>query len=98
MVSGYALAGNDRGIARVDVSLDEGRTWHQATLDEPSGPWSWRIWRSTVELPANKRVSLTARAWDTTAATQPATPEELWNPKGYVNNSWARVHITTEAG
>jgi sulfite oxidase len=34
-----------------------------------------------------------ARAWDSSAALQPERPEHVWNPKGYVNNSWARVHL-----
>ncbi|WP_338601744.1 hypothetical protein [Saccharopolyspora sp. SCSIO 74807] len=36
----------------------------------------------------------TARAWDTSAAVQPESAAQLWNPKGYVNNSWARARIT----
>ncbi|WP_255520697.1 MULTISPECIES: hypothetical protein [unclassified Saccharopolyspora] len=36
----------------------------------------------------------TARAWDTSAAVQPESAAQLWNPKGYVNNSSARARIT----
>ncbi len=93
-VTGYAFAGGDRGIARVDVSLDGGASWVQADLDEQASPWAWRHWRTTVDLPAGP-VDITARAWDTSAAVQPESPVHLWNPKGYVNNSWARVHVTT---
>jgi sulfite oxidase len=32
LISGCALADDGRGIGRVDVSLDEGRTWRQAEL------------------------------------------------------------------
>ncbi|MBX7557060.1 sulfite oxidase, partial [Streptomyces sp. tea 10] len=39
---------------------------------------------------------LMARAWDSTGACQPESPRALWNPKGYVNNSWARVEVTVE--
>ena len=35
-----------------------------------------------------------ARAWDSTGATQPSSPADVWNPKGYVNNSWADVTVT----
>jgi sulfite oxidase len=40
--------------------------------------------------------TLIARAWDDTGALQPAQASDLWNPKGYVNNSWPRnwVHVT----
>lgn len=92
-VTGYAFAGDDRGIARVDVSVDGGSTWVQAELDAQASPWAWRHWRSTLQL-APGPVEVVARAWDTTAASQPESPEHLWNPKGYVNNSWPRLHLT----
>jgi len=33
------------------------------------------------------------RAWDSSAATQPEDEAALWNPKGYANNSWARLRL-----
>ncbi len=92
-VTGYAFAGDDRGIARVDVSTDGGRSWHQADLGEDPGPWAWRQWRTVIDIPAGP-TEIIARAWDTSAAAQPESPAHLWNPKGYVNNSWARVEVT----
>ena len=35
----------------------------------------------------------TARAWDSTGATQPKSAAALWNPRDYVNNSWASVRV-----
>lgn len=93
-VTGYALSGEDRGIARVDVSLDGGDNWYQADLDEPLSPWTWTPWRITLDLPLGD-VEVTARAWDTSAAVQPEHEAPLWNPKGYFNNAWARIHLTT---
>ncbi len=92
-ISGYAIAGDDRGIARVDVSIDGGQTWHQADLGADAGPWAWRIWHTVVSLPGGT-TEILARARDTAGATQPESPAQVWNPKGYVNNSWARLHIT----
>lgn len=92
VVTGYALAGDDRGIARVDVSVDGGRRWTQAELGEQSGPWAWRLWHATVEVPPGL-VEITARAWDTAAAAQPEHEAPLWNPKGYVNNAWPRIQV-----
>lgn len=91
-ISGYALAGDDREIARVDVSLDGGRRWRQAELGEQVTPWSWRLWRIDVDLPPGETV-ITARAWDSSAVVQPEDEAQLWNPKGYVNNGWARVRV-----
>ncbi|GAA1330088.1 sulfite oxidase [Pseudonocardia xinjiangensis] len=92
-VTGYAFAGDDRGIARVDVSVDGGRSWTQAELGEDLGPWAWRFWNATVDLPPGE-VTITARAWDTTAALQPEHAESVWNPKGYINNAWPSVTVT----
>ena len=76
-VTGYAFAGDDRGIARVDVSADGGHSWVQADLDDQAGPWAWRHWRTTRTLPAGD-VDVTARAWDTSAASQPESPKRPW--------------------
>ncbi|MFJ2032968.1 sulfite oxidase [Streptosporangium sp. NPDC087985] len=92
-VTGYAFAGDGRSVARVDLSIDGGRTWAQARLDKAAGPWAWQHWRTTVELPEGE-VEITARAWDHTGAVQPESPASLWNPQGYANNSWARLHLT----
>ena len=96
-ITGYAYAGQDRAVARVDVSLDAGATWMQAQLDAPDGPWTWQHWRLDADLPLGD-VRILARAWDTTGALQPEHAADLWNPKGYVNNSWACARLTVGAG
>ncbi|GLU49087.1 sulfite oxidase [Nocardiopsis ansamitocini] len=91
-IVGYAFAGDDRTVARVDVSVNGGRTWSQAGVDAPIGPWTWQYWRTTLDLPEGE-VEITARAWDSTGAAQPESAAHLWNPKGYANNSWARLRL-----
>ena len=91
-VRGYAFAGGERYVARVDVSLDGGGSWSQAELLEDLGPWAWRQWRITVDLPPGPHEIL-VRAWDSSAATQPDHDAALWNPKGYVNNARPRVRV-----
>ncbi len=95
-VLGYAFAGDDRTVSRVDVSVDGGVQWVQAELDDQISPWAWRFWRTTVDLPAG-RTEITARAWDSSAALQPEHPRSVWNPKGYVNNAWPAVTVTARA-
>jgi sulfite oxidase len=90
---GYALAGGGHSVARVDVSCDGGKTWDEAQLLEDLGPWAWRRWSLLVELSPGEHEIL-ARAWDTSGATQPESPATVWNPKGYMNTSWGRMHIT----
>lgn len=93
-VRGYAFAGGERHVARVDVSIDGGASWSQAELLEDLGPWAWRHWRTTVQLAPGEH-EIVVRAWDSSAATQPEDNVTLWNPKGYVNN--ARPHIRVHA-
>ena len=91
-VRGYAFAGGERHVARVDVSLDGGATWRQASLLDDLGRWAWRQWRATVDLAPGEH-EIVVRAWDSSAATQPEDEAALWNPKGYVNNARPRIRL-----
>lgn len=91
-VRGYAYAGGERIVTRVDVSIDDGESWCQAELLGEADPWTWRLWTCDVTLEPGTTTIL-ARAWDDTAAAQPEHAASLWNPKGYANNSWARVPV-----
>jgi sulfite oxidase len=91
-VRGYAFAGGERHVARVDVSLDGGASWSQADLLDDLGRWAWRHWRITVQLAPGEH-ELVVRAWDSSAATQPEDEAALWNPKGYVNNARPRIRV-----
>ena len=95
-VRGYAFAGGERHVARVDVSLDGGARWSQAELLEDLGRWAWRHWRITLDLAPGEQEIL-VRAWDSSAATQPEDEAALWNPKGYVNNARPRVRVRVTA-
>jgi sulfite oxidase len=91
-VCGYAFAGGDRHVARVDVSTDNGQSWREAELLDDLGRWAWRHWRITLDLTAGEHEIL-VRAWDSSAATQPEDEAGLWNPKGYVNNARPRITV-----
>jgi sulfite oxidase len=95
-VRGYAFAGGERHVARVDVSVDGGATWSQAELLDDLGPWAWRQWRTIVELAPGGHEIL-VRAWDSSAATQPEDEAGLWNPPGYVNNARPRIRVRAAA-
>ena len=95
-VSGYAFAGGERHVERVDVQVDGGPRWVQAELLDDLGPWAWRHWRITLDLAPGEH-EIVARAWDSSAATQPDDEASLWNPKGYVNNARPRVRVRAEA-
>jgi sulfite oxidase len=95
-VRGYAFAGGERHVERVDVSVDGGASWSQAGFLEDLGPWAWRHWRITVDLAPGEHEIL-VRAWDSSAATQPEDDATLWNPKGYVNNARPRIRVHATA-
>jgi DMSO/TMAO reductase YedYZ molybdopterin-dependent catalytic subunit len=42
-IAGVAFAA-DRGVSRVDVSVDGGKTWQVATLRRPLGDLTWVLW------------------------------------------------------
>ncbi|MCV7377402.1 sulfite oxidase [Mycobacterium alsense] len=91
-IRGYGIVGDGRSVERVDLSLDDGRSWRQADLHRAPSEWSWRPWSLTVDaVPGQLRII--ARAWDDTGATQPESAASLWNPRGYGNNAWARVAL-----
>jgi sulfite oxidase len=91
-VHGYAYAGENRTVTRVEISGDGGTTWQQAQIDEPDGQWTWQHWRGTVDV-THGETEVLARAWDSTGALQPTSAADVWNPKGYLNTSWARARV-----
>jgi DMSO/TMAO reductase YedYZ molybdopterin-dependent catalytic subunit len=53
ILGGIAFAGT-RGISKVQVSIDSGATWIDATLKEPLSPYSWVMWASELNLPGQQ--------------------------------------------
>ena len=70
-VAGVAFAG-DRGISRVEVSLDDGATWADAELERPLSGLTWRRWRLPFD-PGTDPV-VVVRATDGEGVVQPAEP------------------------
>ena len=68
-IAGIAFAG-DRGISKVEVSMDAGATWQLAEIKQPLSSFSWVLWRLpwTPGQPGKHR--LTVRATDGRGQTQ----------------------------
>lgn len=92
-IRGWAMAGGDRTVERVECSHDGGTTWVETRFLSPAKRFTWRLWTVEFRL-ARGRHTLVCRAVDSAGSQQPAEPERVWNVKGYANNSWHRVEVT----
>jgi sulfite oxidase len=100
-LKGYAMSGGGRGILRVELTIDGGKTWHSATIHAEPQPWgrqwSWVLWEATVrlpqKLPAGSLVEIAVKATDTSHNTQPESDAGIWNIRGLLENRWHRIHI-----
>ncbi|RIB21237.1 Oxidoreductase, molybdopterin-binding domain-containing protein [Gigaspora rosea] len=108
-LKGYAYTDSGNKITHVEISLDDGKTWILAKLNQPEldhpvvlkrgiNPipryWCWSFWSLTIPLYSFIRCEeISVRAWDATQNTQPRNP--TWNVLGMMNNSHFRVKINT---
>ncbi|KAL8097618.1 sulfite oxidase isoform X2 [Apium graveolens] len=102
-IKGYAVSGGGRGIERVDVSVDGGKTWVEASRfqkygssyiaddDSKSDKWAWVFFETEAEIPWSAEI--VAKAVDSAANVQPEKVEDVWNLRGILNTSWHRVHV-----
>ena len=74
-IAGVAFAG-DRGISKVEISVDGGRTWSQASLKKPKSPYSWVLWAYAWNPTTKGTATIVARAYDGTGAPQDQTVVE----------------------
>ena len=69
IVGGYAYAG-DRGISKVEVSTDGGKTWQAAVLKPPISNDAWALWAFEWTTTQTGSVNVYARATDGTGEVQ----------------------------
>jgi DMSO/TMAO reductase YedYZ molybdopterin-dependent catalytic subunit len=78
-------------VTRVEVSTDGARTWHEADLEQPAGPFAWSRWTFAWDATAGDR-ELVVRAWDEAGNVQPV--DQPWNYHGLSNNMAQRVPVS----
>jgi DMSO/TMAO reductase YedYZ molybdopterin-dependent catalytic subunit len=78
-------------VTRVDVSVDGGRTWHEARLGPRPDPFAWRSWQWSWDAETQGQVELCVRATDAEGNVQPV--EQVWNRQGMANNHVQRVTV-----
>ena len=106
-LKGYAYSGGGRGIARVDVSIDGGKTWQVATIKQGgwkhgdySRSWTWSLWEYEVpqtSLEGKKEIEVCVKATDTSYNVQPERIEPYWNLRGVLANCWSRQKVALPA-
>ena len=100
-VKGFAWSGGGRGIVRVDVSADNGKTWTTAQLGEGAEQplhraWAWTFWEAEVPVAEGfdgKSTTLVCKAIDAAHNSQPDSVAGVWNLRGLANNAWHRVPV-----
>lgn len=89
-IRGYALPSGDGGpVAKVEVSVDDGKTWADAEIVdglEGRSRWAWVLWKATVKLEKGGGIRIFSRATDVAGQTQCAQPQ--WNLRGVCYNGY----------
>jgi sulfite oxidase len=92
-IRGAAWSGDAGPVTRVDVSVDEGRSWSRATMPgNQRTDFGWRLWsyQWTPRRPGDYTILVRAR--DAAGQTQPLAQE--WNPSGYGWNVAPRIKVS----
>ncbi|WP_293227363.1 molybdopterin-dependent oxidoreductase [Moritella sp.] len=79
------------GIKKVEVSVDGGKEWMQATLGENLGRFSFRGWKLNHNFNDKGRTLVMVRATGNSGETQPVNAS--WNHGGYNRNAIERTSI-----
>lgn len=90
-IQGVAWAG-DAAVEKVEVSVDDGKTWDVARLVGEEQRYAWRQWQYLWTPKAPGATAILCRATDGRGETQPAST--AWNPSGFLWNGWDRVMVT----
>jgi DMSO/TMAO reductase YedYZ molybdopterin-dependent catalytic subunit len=89
-IKGVAWDGGN-GIQRMEISTDGGKHWHEATLKEDYGRFSWRQWHYGFNPKHHGECQIMARATSLSGVSQPLEP--VPNPSGYHHNAVQKITI-----
>jgi DMSO/TMAO reductase YedYZ molybdopterin-dependent catalytic subunit len=93
-VAGIAFAGA-RGISKVEISSDGGKSWGQATLEVRMGPLSWRRWSYDWTPNGAGPAKLVVRATDEAGNTETPVARSPY-PDG--STGYDSVDVTVQRG
>jgi DMSO/TMAO reductase YedYZ molybdopterin-dependent catalytic subunit len=89
-ICGIAFSGYG-SVNKMEISLDDGKSWTAAELGEDHGAYSFRAWSYSWIPPKPGRYVLAARATDGKGNVQP--DDGIWNPGGYLWNRIERQEV-----
>ena len=93
LIGGVGYAGK-RGISKVEVSMDQGKTWQSAQLKKPVSSDSWTLWAYQWTPPAKGNYSIYARATDGTGALQTSDATDTF-PSGATGYAVTSANVTS---
>ena len=91
IVGGYAFAG-DRGISKVEVSFDQGKTWQQAMLKPALSMDTWVLWAYEWTPSSQGSQLIYARATDGTGQVQTSTVTQTF-PNGATGYAYIEITV-----
>ena len=94
VIQGVAWAG-EAGVAKVEISTDNGATWNEATLGKDQAKYAWRLWSYNWKPTKHGEYTIFSRATDSHGRVQPEVP--VWNPSGYLYNAYDEVRINVQS-
>ena len=68
-IAGVAYAG-DRGISKIEVSTDGGKTWKSTIIKDSLSKYTWVLWTSGFTPKVNGDYNIVVRATDKTGKVQ----------------------------
>ena len=69
VIGGIAFGGG-RGISKVQVSTDDGKSWRDAELKPPLSKWAWSLWRYDWKPSTQGEFTLKVRGFDRSGKVQ----------------------------
>lgn len=87
-IRGYALPqGADGPVVKVEVSVDDCKTWKEAELiADDGGKWCWALWKIRIKMPVGDKQCIFSRATDKAGNIQVGHP--AWNLRGVAYNGY----------
>jgi DMSO/TMAO reductase YedYZ molybdopterin-dependent catalytic subunit len=92
LIGGMAFAG-DRGVSKVEVSVDGGKTWEEAALKPPASDLAWVLWAYEWHPSAAGEYTIYARATDGNGKVQTDVQADPF-PAGATGYVMSAVNVT----